>query len=784
MPRMNDSALNKIAIVLLSVCVAAAVLFFVAIAVLIAAFRWLGVIAPVFFPLVITGLLVRGQWRNIRRRFDDVRLRLKHPRRIVPWRCFVVDPPKAVIAGEMLRFFVQGVTANRELFSPGHAEEGSSNTVQLAVTGSNEYFLRVDEKPDETGRFAVQFLPRRAARYSLCVRWNGEVVQNGSFGVTVIPGPIDPPSCRMECTPNSKMPIAVGRPLELVLLCRDRFGNPVRGVPSDGVVVSMNAQPIDAPARTEGDSVFIHIQAAADCGIHQLRIQYNGLELGKFELCIVDHTTWALLQSSIQANTWYIRCQVGEQHGYLYVTPRSLSVKKFYIGLIPTKLYAWRLSTSLGITFAGDTLHINDEADTVAITFPDRREIHRPALTAYAMAMSFLYSRFTTAATTFEAKKRIIAARLKELQTKKKVPGEKSIHVLRSDLSSALRIMKGFNEIEWRQPWRVTFISEHGVDCGGLRKEFFTIIARELILPTKEIPAFVQLSPTRRLLHPNSFSMAAETWKLCGQFIAKVIHDAVLGTQGQCLVPCHFTRSFRKIIVGTPVHFADFESDDPELYKNKILFILENDVDDLELTFTDEVFDSAGKLVRVAELKRGGASLRVTNDNKREYLMRLARFRLEEAVQQQCKSFLEGFYSIIPEDAISLFDEGELQLLISGSETISWKDMRDNCRYDGFRPSDQAVEWLWALLGTFTQEDLSQLLQFVVGCPAVPAGGFANLQPRFTLVRTNSDNCDAKLPTARTCFNQLQLPAYSSYELLEKKLRLAMTDGAEGFAFS
>jgi E3 ubiquitin-protein ligase HUWE1 len=41
-----------------------------------------------------------------------------------------------------------------------------------------------------------------------------------------------------------------------------------------------------------------------------------------------------------------------------------------------------------------------------------------------------------------------------------------------------------------------------------------------------------------------------------------------------------------------------------------------------------------------------------------------------------------------------------------------------------------------------------------------------------------------KLPTAHTCFNQLDLPEYATEELMREKLLLAIKEGSEGFGFA
>lgn len=40
------------------------------------------------------------------------------------------------------------------------------------------------------------------------------------------------------------------------------------------------------------------------------------------------------------------------------------------------------------------------------------------------------------------------------------------------------------------------------------------------------------------------------------------------------------------------------------------------------------------------------------------------------------------------------------------------------------------------------------------------------------------------LPTAHTCFNQLDLPQYQSEEILKEKLLIAIKEGSEGFGFA
>ena len=69
----------------------------------------------------------------------------------------------------------------------------------------------------------------------------------------------------------------------------------------------------------------------------------------------------------------------------------------------------------------------------------------------------------------------------------------------------------------------------------------------------------------------------------------------------------------------------------------------------------------------------------------------------------------------------------------------------------------------------------------------MPLDGFSALQGSDGIKQFNIHKAfggSHLLPSAHTCFNQLDLPAYSSAEELKEKLLMAITEGAEGFGFA
>lgn len=149
-------------------------------------------------------------------------------------------------------------------------------------------------------------------------------------------------------------------------------------------------------------------------------------------------------------------------------------------------------------------------------------------------------------------------------------------------------------------------------------------------------------------------------------------------------------------------------------------------------------------------------------------------------------NFPLGFHEIIPADMVSIFTEKELELLISGLPDIDVDDWKNNTEYSGYTPSSPQIVWFWRMVRSFDKEQQAKLLQFVTGTSKVPLNGFKELEGMngFSRFAIHRDFSNDRLPSAHTCFNQLDLPEYDSYEKLRDTLLLAITDGSGEFGFA
>ncbi|KAL2835186.1 hypothetical protein BDW59DRAFT_4863 [Aspergillus cavernicola] len=326
----------------------------------------------------------------------------------------------------------------------------------------------------------------------------------------------------------------------------------------------------------------------------------------------------------------------------------------------------------------------------------------------------------------------------------------------------------------------VRFHGEEGVDAGGVTREWFQVLARGMFNP--DYALFIPVAADRTTFHPNRLSGVNPEHLMFFKFIGRIIGKALY--EGRVL-DCHFSRAVYKCILSRNVSIKDMETLDLDYYKS-LLWMLENDITDIITeTFAVETDDFGEK--QTIDLIENGRNIPVAQDNKEEYLQKVVDYRLVVSVREQLDNFLKGFHEIIPPELISIFNEQELELLISGLPEIEVDDWKANTEYHNYSASSPQIQWFWRAVRSFDKEERAKLLQFVTGTSKVPLNGFKELEgmngvSRFNIHR-DYGNRD-RLPSSHTCFNQLDLPEYDSYETLRQRLYIAMTTGSEYFGFA
>uniref|UniRef100_A0A672V9F0 E3 ubiquitin-protein ligase n=1 Tax=Strigops habroptila TaxID=2489341 RepID=A0A672V9F0_STRHB len=292
----------------------------------------------------------------------------------------------------------------------------------------------------------------------------------------------------------------------------------------------------------------------------------------------------------------------------------------------------------------------------------------------------------------------------------------------------------------------IEFDGEKGLDYGGVAREWFFLLSKEMFNPYYGLFEYSATDNYTLQINPNS-GLCNEDHLSYFKFIGRVAGMAVYHGK---LLDAFFIRPFYKMMLQKPITLHDMESVDSEYY-NSLRWILENDPTELDLRFVvdEELFGQTHQ------------------------------HELKSVVVIMCN----GFFELIPQDLIKIFDENELELLMCGLGDVDVADWKLHTKYkNGYNVNHQVIQWFWKAVLMMDSEKRIRLLQFVTGTSRVPMNGFAELYgsngPQlFTVEQWGTPE---KLPRAHTCFNRLDLPPYDSFEDLRDKLLLAI-ENTQGF---
>ncbi|XP_050076847.1 E3 ubiquitin-protein ligase Su(dx) [Anopheles maculipalpis] len=329
---------------------------------------------------------------------------------------------------------------------------------------------------------------------------------------------------------------------------------------------------------------------------------------------------------------------------------------------------------------------------------------------------------------------------------------------------------------ELRRRLYIIFRGEEGLDYGGVSREWFFLLSHEVLNPMYCLFEYANKNNYSLQINPASYVNPdhLQYFKFIGRFIAMALYHGRFIYSG-------FTMPFYKRMLNKKLTTKDIESIDPEFY-NSLIWVRDNNIDEcgLELWFSVD-FEVLGQIIH-HELKDNGDKERVTEENKEEYISLMTEWRMTRGIEEQTKTFLDGFNEVVPLEWLKYFDERELELMLCGMQEIDVDDWQRNSIYRHYNRNSKQVVWFWQFVRETDNEKRARLLQFVTGTCRVPVGGFAELMgsngpQRFCIEKVGKDTW---LPRSHTCFNRLDLPPYKSYDQLVEKLNYAIEE-TEGF---
>ncbi|KAG2465529.1 HERC3 ligase, partial [Polypterus senegalus] len=345
------------------------------------------------------------------------------------------------------------------------------------------------------------------------------------------------------------------------------------------------------------------------------------------------------------------------------------------------------------------------------------------------------------------------------------------LHVRRSNLvSDALRELSIYSDVDLKKPLKVIFDGEEAVDAGGVTKEFFLLLLKELLDPIYGM--FSHYEESNLLWFSDKCFVEHNWFHLTGIMCGLAIYNSTV-------VDLHFPLALYKKLLDVLPTLEDLKELSPTEGRS-LQQLLEYPGDDIEDAFclNFSITRENYGVTEVKDLVPGGQNITVNKSNRQEFVDAYLNYVFNRSVQQLYHAFSEGFLKVCGGKVLSLFQPSELMAMVVGNSNYNWEQMEKNAVYKGeYSAAHPTVQMFWQVFHEFPLEKKRQFLLFLTGSDRIPIYGMESLQ----IIIQSTAGSEQHLPVAHTCYNLLDMPRYTSKEVLRKRLTQAI-EQYEGFS--
>uniref|UniRef100_A0A671XN65 HECT and RLD domain containing E3 ubiquitin protein ligase 4 n=1 Tax=Sparus aurata TaxID=8175 RepID=A0A671XN65_SPAAU len=336
-------------------------------------------------------------------------------------------------------------------------------------------------------------------------------------------------------------------------------------------------------------------------------------------------------------------------------------------------------------------------------------------------------------------------------------------------VGDTMEVLRKSKNVDYKKPLKVIFVGEEAVDAGGVRKEFFLLIMKELLDP--KYGMFRYYEESRLIWFSNKTFEDIDLFNLIGVICGLAIYNLTI-------VELHFPVALYKKLLKRKPTLDDLKELMPDVGRS-LQMLLDYTEDDLEETFclnftiTEENYGAT----EVLELVPNGEDINVNKSNRQEFVSAYVDYVFNTSVAPLFECFYAGFHKVCGGKVLELFQPNELQAMVIGNTNYDWTELQKSTEYKGEYWTDHpTIRLFWEVFHDLPLEKKKQFLLFLTGSDRIPILGMKSLK----LVIQPTGGGEHYLPVAHTCFNLLDLPKYTSRETLSEKLLQAI-DHNQGF---
>lgn len=344
------------------------------------------------------------------------------------------------------------------------------------------------------------------------------------------------------------------------------------------------------------------------------------------------------------------------------------------------------------------------------------------------------------------------------------------LNVTRENLvQDSLRELQRYSQTDLKKPLKIKFHGEEAEDAGGVRKEFFMLLLKDLLDP--KYGMFKEYEDSRLIWFADLSFETENMYFLIGVLCGLAIYNFTI-------INLPFPLALFKKLLAKPVDLSDLRQLSPA-EANSMQSILDYEGEDFKDIF-DLTFEISRDVFGESEtkcLKPNGNEIAVTLENREEFVNLYVDFVFNKSVDVHYNAFHKGFMKVCSGRVIHIFQPEELMAVVVGNEDYDWQALQDNCEYrEGYTSGDDTIKWFWEVIHDMTEAEKKSFLLYLTGSDRIPIQGMKAL--KMTIQPTPDERF---LPVAHTCFNLLDLPRYKTKERLKYKLHQAIQQ-TQGFS--
>jgi E3 ubiquitin-protein ligase HERC4 len=254
-----------------------------------------------------------------------------------------------------------------------------------------------------------------------------------------------------------------------------------------------------------------------------------------------------------------------------------------------------------------------------------------------------------------------------------------------------------------KKPLKVIFINEDAYDAGGVKKEFFMLLIREIL--DLKYGMFNYYEESRQIWFNDQSLEEHDMYHLIGALCGLAIYNSII-------IELPFPLALYKKLLKEQVNLNDLKSLSPTI-ANSLEQLLDYNGDDFEsifdLTFeiTRQRFDETINV----ELIPNGSKIKVTKDNRKQYVNAYVDFIFNKSCEQAFDAFSKGFHHVCGSRVLELFHSNELMSMVVGNQIYDFYELEKNTEYKGvFWKDHPTIRYFWSVFHEFDLDTKKKFL--------------------------------------------------------------------------